>query len=105
MDGGMPSVCLGEVKDRSLWFKGYEQIYLERDFREISQIENLIAFRNLLHLVPLRTGKLFSSSEIGRNGKLSAATTSRYLSLFETTSGVQKIYNYLKRTGFRLSPE
>ena len=58
LNGGMPTVCLGEVKNRSLWFKGYEQTYLERDVREISQIENIIAFRNLLHLTALRTGQL-----------------------------------------------
>jgi predicted AAA+ superfamily ATPase len=31
--GGMPSVCLGEVRQPALWFKGYEQAYLERDVR------------------------------------------------------------------------
>lgn len=41
--GGMPSVALHQVKNRSLWFKGYEQTYLERDVREISQIGNIIA--------------------------------------------------------------
>lgn len=34
--GGMPSVCLDEVKDRRLWFKGFEQTYLERDVRDFS---------------------------------------------------------------------
>ena len=46
--GCSPSICLGAIEDRSFWFKGYEQTYLERDIREISQIENIIAYRNLL---------------------------------------------------------
>jgi uncharacterized protein len=102
LDGGMPSVCLREVKDRSVWFRGYEQTYLERDIREISQIENLIAFRNLLHLVALRTGRLFSSSQVGRDAKLSAATTSRYLSLFETTFVIARLSPYLRNKASRL---
>jgi len=102
LNGGMPTVCLREVKDRSLWFKGYEQTYLERDIREISQIENLIAFRNLLHLVALRTGQLFSASQIGRDAKLSAATTSRYMSLLETTFVITRLSPYLRNKASRL---
>ena len=102
LEGGMPTVCLREVKDRSLWFKGYEQTYLERDIREISQIENLIAFRNLLHLVALRTGQLFSASQIGRDAKLSVATTSRYLSLLETTFVITRLSPYLRNKASRL---
>ena len=102
LEGGMPTVCLREVKDRSLWFKGYEQTYLERDIREISQIENLIAFRNLLHLAALRTGQLFSASQIGRGAKLSVATTSRYLSLLETTFVITRLSPYLRNKASRL---
>jgi len=102
LEGGMPTVCLRDVKDRSLWFKGYEQTYLERDIREISQIENLIAFRNLLHLVALRTGQLFSASQIGRDAKLSVATTSRYLSLLETTFLITRLSPYLRNKASRL---
>ncbi len=102
LDGGMPSICLREVKDRAVWFKGYEQTYLERDIREISQIENLIAFRNLLHLAAFRTGQLFSSSQIGRDAKLSAPTASRYLSLLETTFVITRLSPYLRNKASRL---
>ncbi len=85
LNGGMPSVCLGEVKDRALWFKGYEQTYLERDVRELSQIGNIIAFRHMLHLAAMRSGQLLSPSELGRDVKLNAATSSRYLALLETS--------------------
>jgi hypothetical protein len=42
LKGGMPSVCLGEVKNRALWFRGYEQTYQERGIRELSQIGALV---------------------------------------------------------------
>jgi uncharacterized protein len=102
LKGGMPTVCLGEVKNRSLWFKGYEQTYLERDVREISQIENIMAFRTLLHLTALRTGQLLSPSQIGRDAKLTAATTSRYLSLFETSFLITRVTPYLRNRASRL---
>jgi len=98
----MPSVCLGEVKNRSLWFKGFEQTYLERDVRELSQVGNIISFRNLLHLAALRTGQFLSPSQLGRDAKLNAVTTSRYLSLLEASFIIQRISPYLKNRAGRL---
>jgi predicted AAA+ superfamily ATPase len=100
--GGMPSVCLGEVENRILWFKGYEQTYLERDLREISQVENLMALRDLLHLTALRTGQLLSPSQLGRDAKLTAATTSRYLSLLETSFIISRLEPYLRNKASRI---
>jgi len=98
----MPSICLGGIEDRSFWFKGYEQTYLERDVREISQIENIIAYRNLLHLVCLRTGQILNLSQLGRDAKLSSATASRYLSLLETSFILSKLNPYLRNKASRL---
>ena len=100
--GGMPSVCLGEVKNRALWFRGYEQTYLERDIRELSQIGDIIPFGNLMGLAALRTGQLLSPSQLGRDAKLNAATTSRYLSLLETSYVVYRLSPYLRNRASRL---
>lgn len=102
LQGGMPSVCLEEVKNRFFWFKGYEQTYLERDVRELSQIGNIISFRQLLHLVALRTGQLLSPSQLGRDAKLNAATTSRYLSLLEASFIIYRVSPYLGNRSSRL---
>lgn len=102
LQGGMPSVCLGEVKNRNLWFKGFEQTYLERDVRELSQVGNIISFRNLLHLTAMRTGQLLSPSQLGRDAKLNSVTTSRYLSLLEASFVIQRISPYLKNRAGRL---
>jgi predicted AAA+ superfamily ATPase len=102
LTGGMPSICLGGIEDRSFWFKGYEQTYLERDIREISQIENIIAYRNLLQLACLRTGQILNLSQLGRDAKLSSATASRYLSLLETSFVISKLNPYLRNKASRL---
>lgn len=100
--GGMPSVCLKEVKNRLLWFKGFEQTYLERDVRGLSQIGNIISFRHLLHLIALRTGQLLSPSQLGRDAKLNVATTSRYLSILEASFIINRLEPYLKNRASRL---
>jgi predicted AAA+ superfamily ATPase len=102
LKGGMPTVCLGDVEDHTFWFKGYEQTYLQRDIREISQIENIVAYRNLLHLVCLRTGQILNVSQLGRDAKLTSATTSRYVSLLETSFVISKFNPYLRNKASRL---
>jgi predicted AAA+ superfamily ATPase len=102
LTGGMPTVCLGEVKNKALWFRGFEQTYLERDIRELSQISDVISFRNLMSLAALRTGQLLSPSQLGRDAKLNVATTSRYLSLLETSYVVYRLSPYLRNRASRL---
>jgi hypothetical protein len=100
--GSMPTICLRQVKDPVIWFRGYEQTYLERDVRELSRIEDLSVLRTLLRLASLRTGQLLSPSQLGRDAKLSAATTSRYLSLFEASFLITRIQPYLGNRSSRL---
>ncbi|MFH1147749.1 MAG: ATP-binding protein [Pseudomonadota bacterium] len=102
LTGGMPVVALGQIKKRSLWFKGYEQTYLERDIRDISQIGNMTAFRNLLRLAVLRTGQLLNPSGLGRDAKMSVSTTSRYLSLLEASFITYRLEPYLRNRASRL---
>lgn len=102
MLGGMPTVCLGQIQSPHMWFQGYEQTYLERDVRELSQVGNLLALRALLRLAALRTGQLLSPSQLGRDAKLNAATTSRYISLFEASFIIERIAPYLGNRSSRL---
>lgn len=100
--GGMPSVCLGEVKQPSVWFRGYEQTYLERDIRSLSQVADLISFRHLLQLISLRNAKVLNMSELARDAKLTVMTTARYLSSMEASFICFRLYPYLGNRSSRL---
>ena len=100
--GGLPPVCLGQTRRPSLWFKGYEQTYLERDVRALSRIGDLVPFRILLQLCALRTAQVLTISELGRDAKLNAATTTRYLSLLEASFVVRRLPPYLANRASRL---
>lgn len=102
MKGGMPSVCLKEVKNSNIWFRGYEQTYLERDIRTLSQVADLVSFRHLLQLVALRNTKVLNISELARDAKLNVVTTSRYLSLMETSFILSRMPPYLGNRSSRL---
>jgi len=100
--GGMPSICLGEVNKPEIWFKGYEQTYLERDIRNLSQVADLISFRQLLQLVALRNGQILKQSELARDAKLNTVTASRYLALMEASFILKRFPPYLGNRSSRL---
>jgi len=102
MDGGMPAIALKEVRDSHVWFRGYEQTYLERDIRSLSQVADLVQFRNLLQLLALRNGQILKQSELARDAKLNVMTTSRYLALLETSFVIMRLPPYLRNRSSRL---
>ena len=100
--GGMPSVCLRQVKNPNIWFRGYEQTYLERDIRTLSQVADFVSFRHLLQLVALRNTQVLNISELARDAKLNVVTASRYLSLMETSFIIKRMSPYLGNRSSRL---
>jgi predicted AAA+ superfamily ATPase len=100
--GGLPPVCLAPQVQSALWFKGYEQTYLERDVRALARIGDLVAFRTLLHLAALRTGQVLSIADIARDAKLSAATAGRHLGLLEASFVLHRLPPYLMNRASRL---
>lgn len=102
VEGGLPPVCLAEAPSPALWFKGYEQTYLERDVRELARIGDLVPFRTLLLLAAFRTAQVLGVSEIGRDAKLNTATTTRYLSLLEASFVMRRLPPFLANRATRL---
>ena len=102
LQGGMPTVSLKEISDASLWFKGYEQTYLERDIRALSQVGDLILFRDFLQLTALRTGQILKQSELARDAKMNTVMIGRYLSLLETSFLIHRVPPYLRNRASRL---
>jgi hypothetical protein len=65
-------------------------------------LDNVVLFKNLLELAALRTGRLLSPSELGRDAKLNAMTTSRYLGLLEASFVAYRLTPYLKNRASRI---
>jgi hypothetical protein len=80
-----PPVFHSDPTDWNQYWDSYVTTYLERDLRQLSQIEYLPEFQRLMELAALRTGQLLNISEIGRDAKLSQSSADRYLNLLETT--------------------
>ncbi len=102
LSGGLPPACLGPADGAAEWFRAYVQTYVERDVRQLSQITDLVAFRNLAQLAALRTGQVLVVSTLARDAKLSAATAGRYLDLLETSFLIRRLPPFLKNRSSRL---
>ena len=86
-----PALHLSSVADRSRWFEGYVQTYLERDLQSLSAIAALPDFRRLMRIAALRIGQMINQTEIGRDAAIAQATAHRYLNLLEASYMVVRV--------------
>jgi len=70
---------------REQWFNSYVTTILQRDIRDISNIESLTAMPRLLSLLAARSGSLLNYSELSRTSGISQSTLKRYMTLLQTT--------------------
>ena len=70
--------------------------------RELARIGDLVPFRTLLVLAACRTAQVLGVSELGRDAKLNAATTTRYLSVLEASFVIKRLPPFLANRASRL---
>lgn len=86
-----PLLTLDTPQSWVRWWDGYVATYLERDLRQVSQIETLLDFRRLMELTALRSAQLINQSDMARDAQLSQPTTHRYLNILETTHMFERL--------------
>ena len=93
--GGMP-VILHRDSAVSLnrWRDGYTAAYLERDLRQLSQVENLADFKKLMQAAALYTGGIVNQSSLARDTGLTQPTVHRYLNLLEMGKMIHRLPVY-----------
>lgn len=101
--GLMPALLALNTKENYLrWWEGYIATYLERDLRQLTQIESLPEYRKVMEAVALRTGQLTNQTEIARGIGIGQSTVYRYINLLETTCLLKKIPAYARSRTKRL---
>jgi uncharacterized protein len=82
--GGYPeSLKRSEPRRRNTWYRSYLTSIIERDIRELANIEGYRELPNLLQLLASRVGGLLNFSDISRDTKMSNTTLKRYVALLE----------------------
>jgi hypothetical protein len=84
MAGGFPEMLNRKDRKRqNAWFKSYITTMLQRDVRDISNIEKLSDLPRLLSLFASRAGTLLNFAELSRSSAIPQTTLKRYVTLFE----------------------
>jgi predicted AAA+ superfamily ATPase len=84
--GGYPeALARKSPKRRAAWFEAYVTALLQRDVRDLANIEGLTEMPRLLSLLAGRVGGLLNISELARGAGIAHTTLKRYLTLLQAT--------------------
>jgi uncharacterized protein len=101
--GGYPEVIgRATLARRKAWFGSYITTILQRDVRDLANIEGLTILPRVLSLIAARTAMLLNFAELSRSIAIPQTTLKRYMSLLETTFLVQPLPAWSGNLGKRL---
>lgn len=101
--GGFPeAVARDSARRRNAWFGSYITTILQRDVRELSNIEHLTLLPRLLSMLAARAASLLNHAELSRAVGLPLSTLKRYMALLETTFLVRQLPSWSTNLGKRL---
>lgn len=91
-NGGYPEVLNRKTNNRkSKWFDSYITSVLQKDIRELANIEGLTQIPNILQLIATRIGSTINLSGIARLSGVKNTTLQRYMALLEYVFLIVKI--------------
>jgi predicted AAA+ superfamily ATPase len=76
---------------RQAWAKSYVQTLVERDVRDVAQIEHLSQIPHLLAVAAAYCGNLFNGAQIGGQLNLNTKTVDKYLGILEKLFLIQRL--------------
>lgn len=100
--GSLPGHISGKYTDRDLFYSSYLQTYIERDVKEIADIDDTILFSDFIRSAACRAGQMLNISNIAQDVGISNDTAKRWLKILEKSDIVFFLRPYsnnlLKRT-------
>jgi hypothetical protein len=92
ISGGYPE-AVGRTKEdrRRAWFESYMTTILQRDIRDLANIDGLTSLPRLLAAIAARSPALLNFAELSRTLAMPQSTLKRYMTLLEATFLIQHI--------------
>jgi len=100
--GYPPAVARPDPDRRQAWFGAYITTILQRDVRELANIEGLTELPRVLTLLATRASSLHNLADISRGISIPQTTLRRYLTLLETTFLLAPLPAWSSNLGRRL---
>lgn len=90
--GGYPEALQRETEGRKAkWFESYIDAVLQKDIKDLANIEGLTQLPNILQLIATRVGSTINLSDIARLSGVKNTTLQRYMALLEHVFLILKI--------------
>ncbi|MDP1809071.1 MAG: ATP-binding protein [Actinomycetota bacterium] len=97
-----PLISMPGRADQLRWWEGYVVTYLERDLRQLSQVDSLIDFRRVMEALALRSGQILNQTEVSRDTAVSQPTIYRYINLLEASVVLTRVPAFTRNRTKRL---
>jgi predicted AAA+ superfamily ATPase len=97
-----PLLTLSRPEAVRQWWESYVLTYLERDLRQLSQIDSLADFHRVMEMLALRSGQMLNQTDVARDAGVSQPTVHRYLNLLETTCLFERLPAFSRNRTKRL---
>lgn len=83
-------------------YESYYETYLDRDVRQIINVQNVNAFRRFVTLLASRVGSEFNAQDMSKSVGVSNQTISNWMAILETSYTAFRLQPYYKNIGKRL---
>lgn len=93
LKGSMPDVVYNNV-NKDLFYDSYVDLYIERDIRELKEVQNLETFRLFMASVASHAGQLLNYTELSSTVGVSDNTIKTWISVLENTGIIKLIYQF-----------
>jgi predicted AAA+ superfamily ATPase len=101
LKGGYPALHTQPVEPAD-WFASYIATYVERDVRQVLNIQSLPTFQRFLRLCAGRTGQLLNISALASEAGITANTAKSWLAVLESSDLIHLLPPYFRNFGKRL---
>ncbi|OQX16064.1 MAG: AAA family ATPase [Thiothrix lacustris] len=101
LTGGYPTLHTQAIQPHD-WFASYVATYIERDVRQIINVQDLSTFQRFLRLCAGRTGQLLNLNSLASETGISHTTARAWMSVLESSGLVHLLPPYHRNFGKRL---
>ncbi|HOO84157.1 MAG TPA: ATP-binding protein [Prolixibacteraceae bacterium] len=99
--GGFPEIWAQDLNPQD-YYEDYIQTYIERDLKQMINVNNLRDFRKFVSLLALRAGQLLNYSELAKDVGVAVNTIKAWVAVLETSGIVLLLPPYYNNLGKRL---
>jgi predicted AAA+ superfamily ATPase len=97
-----PEISQADTEARRIWFDGYITSILQRDVRQIAELEKISLLPHLLNVLAARTGGLMNDADIAREVGLNSVTGKSYRGILKHMFLTFDISPWYRNVGKRL---